>query len=92
MRVQVVVCDGSVAAASADAIADDLREDLLSIVTYFVAGNNGRRSAQNRKRRLREAEAAGDGDEEEGEEGGEADAGAERAGCAPQGERREEAI
>ncbi|MCK9356352.1 MAG: IS607 family transposase [Dehalococcoidia bacterium] len=90
---KVVVCDGSVAAAaSADAVADDLREDLLSIVTYFVASNNGRRSAENRKRRARAAEEGGDGDEEEGEEGSGPDAGAEGGGNAPQGEGREEAL
>lgn len=30
---------------------DELRDDLLAIVTFFVARNNGRRSAANRKRR-----------------------------------------
>jgi predicted site-specific integrase-resolvase len=36
----------------------ELAEDLLSIVTVFVAKHNGRRSATNRKRRKEEAKAA----------------------------------
>jgi len=33
---------------------DELRDDLLAVVTFFVARNNGRRSAQNRLKRKRE--------------------------------------
>jgi putative resolvase len=37
-------------------LAQELSEDLLSIVTVFVAKNNGRRAAANRKRRRAEAQ------------------------------------
>jgi hypothetical protein len=43
---------------------DELRDDLLAVVTFFVARNNGRRSAANRKRR-REAQDEGEDLEEE---------------------------
>jgi putative resolvase len=42
---------------------DELRDDLLAIVTFFVARNNGRRAAANRKRRATAREEA-EGDEE----------------------------
>ena len=43
---------------------DELRDDLLAIVTFFVARNNGRRSAANRKRRSDTAREEGQGEEE----------------------------
>lgn len=43
---------------------DELRDDLLAVVTFFVARNNGRRAAANRKRRR----AATTGEEGENEE------------------------
>jgi putative resolvase len=42
---------------------DELRDDLLAVVTFFVARNNGRRSAANRKRR-RDAAQQEDQDQE----------------------------
>ncbi len=43
---------------------DELRDDLLAVVTFFVARNNGRRSAANRKRR-RDATAIEEGQDEQ---------------------------
>jgi hypothetical protein len=34
----------------------ELRDDLLAVTTYFVARNNGRRSAENKKRRQADSE------------------------------------
>jgi predicted site-specific integrase-resolvase len=34
----------------------ELKQDLMSLVTVFVAKNNGKRAAENRRRRKREAE------------------------------------
>lgn len=45
--------------------ADELRDDLLAVVTFFVARNNGRRSAANRKRRRDAAREEGKDQEEE---------------------------
>lgn len=36
---------------------DELRDDLLAVTTYFVARNNGRRSAENKKRPQTDSEA-----------------------------------
>ena len=36
----------------------ELSDDLIAITTYFVAKNNGKRSAQNKRRRLREGKEA----------------------------------
>jgi excisionase family DNA binding protein len=41
-------------------LAQELSEDLLSIVTVFVAKNNGRRAAENRKRRAAETQTGGE--------------------------------
>lgn len=53
--------------------SEELAEDLLSIVTVFVARNNGRRAAKNRKMR-KDAEESGDkGSNSEGSEGNNSD-------------------
>lgn len=55
-------------------LAQELSDDLLSIITVFVAKNNGRRAAANRKRRAAEAPGRGRkaaktaGEEEQAEE------------------------
>ena len=55
---QIVVCDHDDEAASAYSSTNELQEDLLAIVTNFVASNNGKRAAQNRRLRARATEPA----------------------------------
>lgn len=43
---------------------DELRDDLLAVVTFFVARNNGRRAAANRKRRRDTVHKEDQGEEE----------------------------
>lgn len=50
----VVLCPISLS-GEGEADVAELRDDLLAIVTFFVARNNGRRSARNRKQRRNEA-------------------------------------
>ena len=70
--VRLVVLDAS---ASNDGEADtaELQEDLLAIATVFVASNNGKRAARNRRLRREEAncqaEATGQGGREEAGQG-----------------------
>ena len=52
-----VVVQGAETAASGDHGTQELSEDLISIVTVFVARHNGQRSAENRKRRAAEGAA-----------------------------------
>ena len=63
---KIVVLGSDVGADSSE--AGELAEDLLSIVTVFVARHNGLRSAANRKRRREIAKEAQDLQEEEGRE------------------------
>lgn len=64
---KIVVLDHDV---DAESDGNELRDDLLAIVTYFVASNNGKRAGENRRRRAREKlEAASEEEDEEGEKG-----------------------
>jgi predicted site-specific integrase-resolvase len=56
---RVVVLDHSDRPSEEDSTAE-LRDDLLAIVTVFVASNNGRRSAINRRRRATSQQEAED--------------------------------
>lgn len=58
---KLVVLDG---AEEGQSETDELRDDLLAVITFFVARNNGRRSAANRKRR-RDAAVREEGEEEQ---------------------------
>jgi predicted site-specific integrase-resolvase len=52
---KVVVCDQGADASEVGSAESELKDDLLAILTVFVASNNGRRAAANR--RLRKARA-----------------------------------
>jgi len=86
---KLVVCDKGV---EEEDESGELRDDLLAIVTYFVASNNGRRAAVHRKKRAREAEATAGNGEATREEGGEAHPGEKRSCPAPQVEGCDEAL
>jgi len=64
-RCRLVVLDADLGPGPRDGEQSELQEDLMAIVTYFVASNNGKRAAQNRKRRARAAAAAAKGSEAE---------------------------
>ena len=68
---RIVVLDKDDGAGD-DSVESELRDDLLAIVTVFVASNNGKRSAANRRARKKRAleEEEEDGNEEERQEPG----------------------
>ena len=70
---KIVVQDQTIGDRPSD--ESELKDDLLAIITVFVASNNGRRAAANRrekKRREREADGCKGKEEGEGGEGGRA--------------------
>ena len=53
---RLVVLDKGASAQESE--AEELRDDLLAVVTFFVARNNGKRAAANRRRRRQREETA----------------------------------